>query len=79
MSQEDTGKYILLENWSKALLDNEKAVTLDPKFSLAYRNLAISKINLGRIKSACGDLQKALDLEKNIDKDLKNFKNKLCS
>ena len=24
-------------------------------------------------------IQKALDLEKNIDKDLKNFKNKLCS
>jgi len=51
----------------------KRAITLDPKFAMAYARLAVCDINLGELGQAVENLRKAYDLRKSISEHEKLF------
>ena len=43
----------------KAIKYFEKAIRLNPKLAVAYHNVGVSQLNLGRKTNACSDFKKA--------------------
>lgn len=55
--------YARQQNWQKAIAHNKKAIELNPKFALAYRNLAKVLAKIGKSAQALEVLYKSYSLE----------------
>lgn len=71
----------MLKDFNGAILDFNKAITVDPNNSLAYYDRGLCNVSLGNLDDACADLKKAraLGIKTADNEDTRKIMAKVCN